>query len=429
VHVVRAFGLWGTVDYRIGALRWFASPVAPIVERLAARDRSAMAITADDINRWIVAASLAGEDECDIVAGAAERLVAAGVPLMRIALASDMLDPSYDTLGVRWTRGEGAIHETFLRTDSDDASEEWLTSPFYVLVMRGEDRLRRRLDESYRPGEFPVLDQFRARGATDYYTMIARLGQRMWLGETRGVLASWLTDAPRGFDDAAIALLEQTLPSLSTSFLWRSMQRTARALLTTYLGTDAAQRVLDGNVVRGRAETIPAVVWYSDLVGFTRITDVEAADHVLKFIGDGMLAIFPDGDQATACVRALDAAAEQRRRVDAVNDRRRASGQPVTDTHVALHLGDLLYGNVGSPRRLDFTVLGAAVNEAARIEALCGSLDQKVIVSSAFAQACGTARNRLVSLGRYAMKGVARPQELYTLDPERSAADSQIGTG
>lgn len=406
-----------------------------------------MAITADDINRWIVAASLAGEDECDIVAGAAERLVAAGVPLMRVALASDMLDPSYDTLGVRWTRGEGAIHETFLRTDSDDASEEWLTSPFYVLVMRGEDRLRRRLDESYRPGEFPVLDQFRARGATDYYTMIARLGRRMWLGETRGVLASWLTDAPRGFDDAAIALLEQTLPSLSTSFLWRSMQRTARALLTTYLGTDAAQRVLDGNVVRGRAETIRAVVWYSDLVGFTRITDVEAADlvltmlneyaeaqveaieayggHVLKFIGDGMLAIFPDGDQATACVRALDAASEQRRRVDALNDRRRASGQAVTDTHVALHLGDLLYGNVGSPRRLDFTVLGAAVNEAARIEALCGSLDQKVIVSSAFAQACGTARSRLVSLGRYAMKGVARPQELYTLDPERGPGDRE----
>ncbi len=140
--------------------------------------------------------------------------------------------------------------------------------------------------------------------------------------------------------------------------------------------------------------------------------------HVLKFIGDGLLAIFPDGDESNACERALDAAAKARRRLDALNDRRRAAGLPVSDAHVALHIGELLYGNVGSPRRLDFTVLGAAVNEAARIEALCGSLDQRVIVSSAFAQAAGAAaRSRLVSLGRYAMKGVARPQELYTLDP------------
>ena len=97
--------------------------------------------------------------------------------------------------------------------------------------------------------------------------------------------------------------------------------------------------------------------------------------------------------------------------------RRAASGLAITDTHVALHVGELLYGNLGSPRRLDFTVLGPAVNEAARIEALCGSLEQNVIVSSAFAEAAGEARGLLVSLGRYAMKGVARPQELFTLDP------------
>jgi adenylate cyclase len=254
------------------------------------------------------------------------------------------------------------------------------------------------------------------------------------------VVASWLTDAPTGFDDASVDLLAEVLPALSTVFLWRSMQRSARSLMTTYLGTDAAERVLAGNVVRGRAETIRAVVWYSDLVGFTRIADahdpqvvlamlndyaeaqvetIEAhGGHVLKFIGDGLLAIFPDSDESNACERALDAAAEVRRRLDVLNDKRRAAGLPVSDAHVALHIGELLYGNVGSPRRLDFTVLGAAVNEAARIEALCGSLDQRVIVSSAFARAAGdAARSRLVSLGRYAMKGVARPQELYTLDP------------
>ena len=197
--------------------------------------------------------------------------------------------------------------------------------------------------------------------------------------------------------------------------------------------------MLAGNIVRGRAEPIRAVVWYSDLVGFTRISDTASADtvlallndyaeaqveeieahggHVLKFIGDGILAIFPHDETMLACKRALDAAAKQRYRIAALNVRRLAAGLPVTDTHVALHVGELLYGNLGSPRRLDFTVLGPAVNEAARIEALCGSLEQTVIVSSAFAEAAGEARCLLVSLGRYAMKGVARPQELFTLDP------------
>ena len=397
--------------------------------------------TADEINRWIVRAALDGADAPSILAGACERLVAAGVPLVRAALAGDMLDPSFDSVGVRWKRGQGAALEQFLRTPDAALDDEWLRSPWHVLVEGRADRLRRRLGTSYVPGEFPVLDEFHRSGGTDYAAIIVRLGEGMWLGDTRGVLTSWLTDAPGGFDDAAIELVAATLPPLATMFLWRSMQRSARALMTTYLGTDAAQRVLAGNVVRGRAECIRAVVWYSDLVGFTRIADAHGAQvvlamlndyaeaqvetieaqggHVLKFIGDGLLAIFPDRDESNACERALDAAAEARRRLDALNGKRRAAGLPVSDAHVALHIGELLYGNVGSPRRLDFTVLGAAVNEAARIEALCGSLDQHVIVSSAFAAAAGDeARSRLVSLGRYAMKGVARPQELYTLDPD-----------
>jgi adenylate cyclase len=395
---------------------------------------------ADDINRWVVRASLDGADAPAILAGACERLIASGVPLMRAALAGDMLDPSFDSVGVRWARGTGATQEAFLRTANASLDEDWLKSPFYPLVTGPQDRLRRRFDASYWPGEFPGLDEFRARGASDYVAMIVRLGEGMWLGDTRGVVTSWLSDAPGGFADEAIELIAQTLPSLATAFLWRSMQRSARTLMTTYLGSDAAERVLAGNVVRGRAECIRAVVWYSDLVGFTRIADAQRSQvvlamlndyaealvesieaqggHVLKFIGDGMLAIFPDRDESNACERALDAAADARRRLDALNATRRDAGLPVSDADVALHIGELLYGNVGSPRRLDFTVLGAAVNEAARIEALCASLDQRVIVSSAFVQAGGDAvRGRLVSLGRYALKGVTRPQELYTLDP------------
>lgn len=396
--------------------------------------------TADEIARWVVRASLDGADACTILQGACERLIAAGVPLMRAALVGDMLDPSFDGVGVRWSRQDGASLETFLRTPNATLDEEWLKSPFHALVTGPDDRLRRRLDRADVAVEFPVLGEFRQRGGTDYLAMIVRLGEGMWLGDTRGVVTSWLSAAPQGFGDGDVELIAQTLPPLATMFLWRSMQRSARTLMTTYLGSDAAERVLAGNVARGRAESIHAVVWYSDLVGFTRIADAQASQvvlamlndyaevlvesieahggHVLKFIGDGMLAIFPDRDESNACEHALDAATDARRRLDALNATRAAAGLPVSDADVALHIGELLYGNVGSPRRLDFTVLGSAVNEAARIEALCGSLDQRVIVSSAFVQAGGDAvRARLVSLGRYAMKGVARPQELYTLDP------------
>ena len=319
------------------------------------------------------------------------------------------------------------------------ADESWTRSPFFFLTESRQPMLRRRLDANYRRGEFPMLDQFQEEGVTDYVAFIARVGESVRLGEVKGIVASWTTDAPNGFTDAQIELLGGIMPELTLVFMLRTTHRIARTLITTYLGSDAAERVLAGNIVRGGAEPLRAVVWYSDLIGFTRISDTASADtvlallndyaeaqveeieahggHVLKFIGDGILAIFPHDETTLACKSALDAAAKQRHRISALNVRRLAAGLPVTDTHLALHVGELLYGNLGSPRRLDFTVLGPAVNEAARIEALCGSLEQTVIVSSAFAEAAGEARCLLVSLGRYAMKGVARPQELFTLDP------------
>jgi adenylate cyclase len=380
--------------------------------------------------------ALDGQGETALMERLCVRLVAAGVPLVRGAVACDFLDPSFDAHGVRWHRGEQAVLESFSR-DADSRSRlEWEASPFYALVNSNEARLRRRLDDGYRTGEFPVLDEFRTRGVTDYVAMVERVRGSTWIGETRGVVGSWATDAPGGFTDAAIDRLAAVMPALATAFLGRTMHRTTAALLATYLGQDAAERVLAGNVVRGRAEPLRAVVWFADLVGFTRIADTSAGDvvlamlneyaeaevdaieshggHVLKFIGDGLLAIFPGADDVSACARALDAAADFRGRIAALNARRGAAGQAVTDAHVALHIGEVLYGNVGSPRRLDFTVLGAAVNEAARIEAMCGSLERPIIVSSAFAAAAGEARSQLVSLGRYALKGVSKAQELFT---------------
>jgi adenylate cyclase len=392
-----------------------------------------------DITDWIVRAALAGVGEVAILTGVCERLAAAGIALMRASIANDLLDPTFDGRGVRWVQGQGGIEEAFPRAAGEVVNETWARSPFYAVTEGGRERLRRHLDSRYQRGEFPLLDRFADQGATDYVAFATRVDESMRLGEGQGMVSSWMTTEPDGFSEADVELLAGILPTLALAFMLWTTNRTARTAITTYLGSDAAERVIAGNIVRGRATQISAVVWFSDLVGFTRITDavtpdvvlallndyaevqVEAIEanggHVLKFIGDGILAIFSDEDAKRACVRALDAAADQHRRIAALNERRTVSGLPVTATHLALHVGELLYGNVGSPRRLDFTVLGPAVNEASRIEALCVSLDQAVIVSSAFADASGDARSRLVSLGRYAMKGVARPQELFTLDP------------
>ena len=303
-----------------------------------------------------------------------------------------MLDPTYDGRGVRWLRSQGGIEEAFVRRGDDVVNEEWLRSPFFHLLESGQPMQRWRLDASHRRGEMPLLDQFQGEGVTDYVAFSSRVAEGVLVGGGRGIVASWSSDAPDGFTDAQIDLLAAVMPLLTLAISLRTTTQTARTLIATYLGSDAAERVLAGNIVRGRAEPIRAVVWFSDLSRFTRISDSAAADavlallndyaevqveeieahggHVLKFIGDGILAIFPQDDPAHACRCALETVAALRQRIAALNVRRLAGGLPVTDTRVALHVGELLYGNLGSERRLDFTVLGSAVNETARIDDL-----------------------------------------------------------
>ncbi len=279
---------------------------------------------------------------------------------------------------------------------------------------------------------------------TDYLARVEHLGPSARMGELDDIMSSWTTDRPGGFTDDELALLEKIVPVFAVAYYARASIVTGKTLLKTYLGDDAARRVLDGNVVRGRAEIIRAVVWYSDLANFTRIADevhheevlallndyaeclVEILDgaggQVLKFVGDGISAIFPDGEGNHAADRALSAAAEAERAVSKLNRQRSEQGKAVTDFYLALHVGELLYGNFGSSHRLDFSVLGPAVNEASRMAQLCRSIDQRIVVSSAFAQAAGERRSWLVSLGRYALKGVGAPQELLTLDRGASGA-------
>jgi adenylate cyclase len=384
---------------------------------------------------WTVAAGLDGLDEHALLAGFCERLIGLGLPLQRASIAANLLHPIYGSRSLRWL--SGAVEQfRFERTGSARAEEEWQASPFRHMVEGNHATLRRRLDEGYRQGEFPMLDQMRGEGATDYFAMVTRMGRRTTLGEVQGMASSWSTSRPGGFAEAEIELLRRTVPALAFAYNAIASVGMTRTLLRTYLGRDAAERVLAGNIERGRAETIRAAIWYSDLSDFTRIADGLPRDQllaflndyagclvevlgrhggqVLKFVGDGILAIFPAEPDSDACRRALEAAHAAEAAVSALNERRAVAGLPVTHFHLALHLGELLFGNFGSRERLDFTVLGSAVNEVARIEALCRSLDQRLIVSQAFAAAAG--RDGLLSLGRYALRGVARAEELFTVD-------------
>ena len=212
------------------------------------------------------------------------------------------------------------------------------------------------------------------------------------------------------------------MPSLALALKCRSLARIAATLVETYLGRDAGRRVLGGRIMRGVAERIGAVLWYSDLRGYTRISDSSSPDQiipllndyaeavissihdaggdVLKLIGDGVLAIFAAADPATACSCALTAEAHARERVAAVNQRRTEAGLAVTEAYLGLHIGEVFYGNIGSEDRLDFTVVGPAVNEVSRIASMCRSVDRDVLLSSAFAAAATAERSSPPGLGR-----------------------------
>jgi adenylate cyclase len=401
----------------------------------------------DALNVWLTKAGLRGEPETGLVSGFCERAVAAGLPISRAQVFIDTLHPVHEGRLVRWGHdpSQPAVVEygrTVLpegvsdpQLADGDAAARWRASPFFRLLQTGESLLRRRLTADSDP-EFSFLREHRAVGMTDYVAIIDRFAPEGVIGEMDCVYSSWMTAHAEGFADAHIAALTRVVPNLALAFKAVALARMTGTLMETYLGRDAGRRVLSGRIMRGVTERIDAVIWFSDLRGFTRITDsapeeiipllndyadvIVSAIHaqggdVLKLIGDGILAIFAAADRASACAAALAAATAARNDVAALNVRRARDGVPVTDMYLGLHVGEVFYGNVGSTERLDFTVVGPAVNEVSRIAAMCRSVEQPLLVSEAFANVEGM-RRRLVSVGRYALRGVAQPQELFTLD-------------
>jgi adenylate cyclase len=393
-----------------------------------------------DLAAWVTQAGLKGRAETVLLSGFCERIVAAGIPLAKALLIVDTLHPIHEGRVFRWQLGS---HESTLqeygRTTEGEAAEAWRRSPFYHLWQSGEPFIQRRLTPET-TADFPILEEMRKAGITDYLAMNNRFAADGAIGEMDCILSSWATDAPDGFGERASAELRRLVPFLALAVKSASLGRIAETLVETYLGRDAGRRVLSGRIDRGVAEKIGTVLWFSDLRGYTKITDTappeqiipllndyadavisaihEEGGEVLKLIGDGTLAIFQSPDREHACRGALAAATTARRSIETLNAQRTTQSLPITQMSLGLHVGEVFYGNVGSKDRLDFTVVGPAVNEASRIAAMCRSVDQEVLLSAAFAGSCGTARQRLISVGRYALRGVGQPQELFTLEPD-----------
>jgi adenylate cyclase len=393
-----------------------------------------------ELARWIAEAGLAGQNETALVTGLCERLVAAGVGLARSTVLVDTLHPIYEGRVVAWRRGGEIRFVEYGPSDTGEAAESWRRSPLHYLFDSGGSVLRRRLTPEAL-GEFQLFAELAADGMTEYLAFVSRIAAEGQIGNMDCVYSSWVCDAPGGFSDEEFAYFERLVPLLALAMKSTSLARIAGTLVETYLGRDAGRRVLSGRIARGVADRIEATLWFSDLRSYTRITDDappeqiipllndyaeavisavhDAGGDVLKLMGDGTLAIFTTGGRSEACRAALGAADAAREAVSALNERRDAAGLPTTDLYLGLHVGEVFYGNIGSQARLDFTVVGPAVNEVSRIAAMCRSVDQPVLLSSAFAEAFGDGGGRFVSVGRFALRGVGRTQHLYTIDADR----------
>ena len=389
---------------------------------------------------WVARAALDGEPEGALVDGFCARARGAGLPLARAVVFIDTLHPVHEGRALLWRAGEGLVKATdYGRTVRGEGLERWQQMPHYDLRESGATDLRLVPEPGSR---YEILREMHADGMTDYLAMIHRFAPAGALGEMDCCYSSFITDRPGGFDEAEIAAFRRLKPHLALGVKSVALRRVASTLVETYLGRDAGRRVLEGQIERGVADWIEAVLWFSDLRDFTRIADgcephavigllndyadaVISAVHahggdVLKLMGDGVLAIFTAEGR---CGAALAAASEARARVAVLNGRRAAAGEPTTGLYLGLHLGEVFYGNIGSTERLDFTVVGPAVNEVSRIAALCRSLDQPILLSSAFAEAVD-GDGRLVGVGRYALRGVKRPQELFTIEEAADEAAS-----
>ena len=371
---------------------------------------------------WLVAGAPPARLPQEVLLELCRRLRATGLPLYRAAVFVRTLHPNVLGRGFIW-------HETTDQVEITEAaydfleSEQYLQSPIRTIFSQ-HGEVRRRLAERQCPIDFPVLEDFRKEGVSDF------LGLPLIFLNGEVHAATFATRRPGGFEEAHVAALRSIARPLTRIAEIYAHLRKSRNILEAYLGRQAGEKVLEGHIRRGDGEDIAAVLWFCDLRDSTVLADsmsraeflrllneffecvlgplLARGGEVLRFIGDAALAIFPVGaDPGDACRRAAEAAREAIARMEEANAKR---SRPLA-FGIGLHLGEVLYGNIGTPSRIEFTVIGAAANEAARIEALCKSLETPLLLSRPVAEHVPGCR----SLGQHRLRGVGAPIELFTV--------------
>jgi len=385
---------------------------------------------------WLMAEALGETDVEKLLEGCCQRLRAAGIPLWRAYLTFRTLHPLFRAISLTWRHQSGLESVGHLHTDSSTA---WLQSTFLQMIETQIPFLRRRLVGEGAVLDFPVLTELRDKGAKDYFAYLVPFGNAL-PGElqTDGIAGSWSTDRASGFTEADIHSLQRIQQRLAVACKVTIKDQIARNILSAYLGADAGRQVLNGRIKRGDGETIHAVIWYSDMRNSTTMADhvppeeflgalnaffectagavLTHGGEVLRFIGDAVLAIFPIRDSSTtasdACKLALTAVRDADGRLTQVNHERKEIKKDALSFGLGLHLGDVMYGNIGVPERVEFSVIGPAANEVARLEGMTKELNRHVLMSAEFAQ---HVPGDCQSLGQHKLRGVGTPLELFTL--------------
>jgi adenylate cyclase len=379
---------------------------------------------------WLVDGARSAPSPTRMMAETCERMVAAGLPLWRVGVFVRTLHP--DILGRNFIWRPGA--EVVAGTANYEmlASPEFLNNPLAIVFDEGREV--RSLMDGPDANRFPLFEDLRAEGVTDYIALpLPNID-----GSSHA--SSWTTKQQGGFTDAQLKAIRDLIPPLARLIEVTRWRFTASILLDTYVGNRAGERILGGQIRRGHTETMDAVIWLSDLRGFTALSDrlppetmidvlnqyfdcqVAAigahGGEVLKFMGDGLLAVFPIdeyvGDVRKACAQVLEAAREARANVEAMQF---PIGEAIERFRfgVALHVGRVLYGNIGGGNRLDFTCIGPAVNLAARMEKIAGRLHRTVVASRAFTEACP---DQWEDLGEFPVAGFSKAARVYGLAEE-----------
>ncbi|MET4603661.1 adenylate cyclase [Bradyrhizobium sp. JR4.1] len=384
------------------------------------------ATLSDGVVDWLINGTRDQRFIDNIFAEMCIRLQQAGIPLARSTLHVLIQHPQW--LGARFMWSDGMREAEIARVDHDVRERsEFIGSPANEMF-DGATELRENLEQDPALGRKHALyREMRAQGLTDYvaWPLYHTLGKRH--------LVTFATNRPGGFDDTHVAALKNLLPVLALVSEIRVKNRLARTLLETYVGSHAGELILAGATRRGTGTTVRAAIMICDLRDFTKISDNWPRDDVidllndyfdamsepiarhggeiLKFIGDGLLAIFPLSEPK-ACANLLHAVTEARQAMIALNARNDGTGRAPLNYGIGVHVGDVMYGNIGSSTRLDFTVIGPAVNMASRLEALTKQLGKKVLLSRDFAELVER-EFELEHVGKYEVRGFSDPIELF----------------